>query len=265
MKIVFWSPTRGRCHTTSSLLALATNLAFVSGLKSCILSTNCSDNFQSALLGKDNEEALDSTVSTFGMDALLRDAKGAALTKNNIEDAAVDLSSKLSIFIPASSKDKKVIEKSLLHNHSVILDALNAIYPLVFIDTKGGFSALNQEILAKADLIVVCLNQSSRLIEDTFKRCEFEKQNCLFLFGDYDKKVIVGKRNIQRKYKYVTSKNTASIPHCSDFANAINEGSVYKWAALNQKCKMRDPNYEFCREVQSASNKLLKLLAGIRR
>ena len=29
--------------------------------------------------------------------------------------AAVDLSSKLSIFIPASSKDKKVIEKSLLH------------------------------------------------------------------------------------------------------------------------------------------------------
>ena len=120
MKIFFWSPTCGRCHTTSSLLALATNLSFVSGLKSCILSTNCSDNFQSALLGKDNEEALDSTVSTFGMDALLRDAKGAALTKNNIEDAAVDLSSKLSIFIPASSKDKKVIEKSLLHNHSVM-------------------------------------------------------------------------------------------------------------------------------------------------
>lgn len=258
MKIVFWSPNKGRCHTTSSMLAISSTLAFTSGLRTCVISANSSDKYHTAILGKDS--MLNDSISTFGLDALFRDVKGSALSKSNIEDAALDLSARYSVFASASTTDKKLIDNDLMACHSDLFNALDAIYSLVFIDTKGGFSALNQQILAEADLIVICLNQSAYSVNKAFSRCKFGAQNCMFLIGDYDSGINISPKNLQKKYKEVTSKNSAVVPHNADFANAMNSGTLYSWMALNQKCKMKDPNYGFFKEVNSASEKLMKLL-----
>ena len=107
MKVVFWGPNRGKGATTSCLLSIATNLAFNSHLKNCILSTDFKDRIQSSFISKESEEVLLNSASGFGVNALLRDAKGDMLTETNIDDASLELSKKLSLYISAADKEDR--------------------------------------------------------------------------------------------------------------------------------------------------------------
>lgn len=262
MKIVFWSPYRGKGATTSNLLLTALNIAYNGRLRSCIISTDCKDRIQSSFLSREDEEFMLNAASGFGIGALLRDVKGDLLSEENLSDAALDIagSKKLSLYISAALSDPKVIATSLDHSWEPLSDALSRHFPLVFIDTKGGFTQFNQKVLATADLIVICLNQDKQVIDSVFEQCDFTNKNYMFIMGNYDKKINCSIQNLRNHHKEVTIKNSAEILHFADFADARNSHSLKSWAASIQKCTPKHPAYEFHQSVSKASMKMLKLL-----
>ncbi len=262
MKIVFWSPYRGKGATTSNLLLTALNIAYNGRLRSCIISTDCHDRIQSSFISRDDEEFMLKTASGFGIGALLRDVKGDMLSEENLADAALEIAGnkRLALYISAALSDPKVIATSLDHNWEKLSDALSRHFPLVFIDTKGGFTQFNQKVLGTADLIVVCLNQDNQVIETVFEQCDFSNKNYMFIMGNYDKKINCSIQNLRNKHKEVTQKNSAEILHFADFADARNSHNLKNWAASIQKYTPKQSVYEFHKSVSKASMKMLKLL-----
>ncbi len=260
MKVVFWGPNRGKGATTSCLLSVACYLAFNGHLKNCIISTDCKDRIQSSFISRESEDVLLNSASGFGMNALLRDAKGDMLTEENLHDAALDLSRKLSLYISAADKDPKVVEKSIQGSLTELLDALDRQYNIVFVDTKGGYTGFNTELLAQADLIVVCLPQSTAAIEDAFERCDFTKNQCMFMMGNYDPSVSCSLNNLRATHKAVTRTNCAKIVHCPDFTDAMNNHRLFKWISTIQKCKQKHPAWMYQKSVIESASVMLRML-----
>lgn len=260
MKVVFWGPNRGKGATTSCLLSIATNLAFNSHLKNCIISTDCKDRIQSNFISKESEEVLLNSASGFGVNALLRDAKGDMLTETNIDDAALELSKKLSLYISASDKEPKSVEKSMQSSWTELLDALNRHYNIVFIDTKGGYTGFNTDVLASADLIVVCFAQDTAAIEDAFEQCNFTKNQCMFVMGNYDSNISCSLQNLRNGHREVSAANSAKIIHCAEFADARNRNALFKWVSTIQGCKPKNAAYSYQKSVLEATSTMLKLL-----
>lgn len=260
MKIVFWSPVPGQGHVTSSLLALATYFATAKRCKVNVISTNYGNHgIQTPFVGYQKDEVLMHSASHFGMDALFRAAKGDRLTKEAIEDAAISLSEKLSIFPMATSASRSVLMNTLAETYEKIVQSMSIHCDYVFIDTQGGASAINQKILASADVIVVCLNQNRATINSYFEQFDFKSKRVFILLTDYDRDQAVSMKNIRKRYKTLSSANSAVIPHCSGFSDALNEGKLFPWMVVNKGCTQKDVNYPFIKEIELASKKIAQL------
>lgn len=261
MKIVFWSPYYGLGSATSSLTAIASYVSLTARQDCCLISTNYKERIQSYFIAKSNVENLMDSATSFGTDALWRDAKSSMLSNDSVQNAAIELTSRLSVFISSVVDNPKLITKTWIDCCEDVLTALDKKYGFVFIDTAAGNSLLNQQVLSLADLIVVCLNQSILKCDDVFNgsRFKFEGHNCAFLIGDYDPDMVFSLKVLRSKYKAVNSKNSMAIRHCTDFANAVNKGNVLKWIASIQSNSRNSANY-FAKDVEEASAKLLKLL-----
>ena len=261
MKIIFWSPYYGLGSTTSSLAAIASYMSLTARQDCCIISTNYKEKIQSYFIAKNNVGNLMDSATSFGTDALWRDAKSSMLSNDSVRNAAIELTSRLSIFISSSLNNPKLITKTWIDCCDSVFTALDKRYNFVFVDTSAGNSLLNQRVLSQADLIVVCLNQSVLKCDDVFNgnRFKFDGQNCAFLIGGYVPDMIFSLKALRSKYKAVNSKNSMTIRHCTDFANAVNKGNVLKWIASVQSNPRSSAN-PFVKEVEEASAKLLKLL-----
>lgn len=261
MKIVFWSPYYGLGSVTSSLTAIASYISLIARQDCCLISTNYKEKLQSYFLAKNNLENLMDSATSFGTDALWRDAKSSILSNESVRNAAIELTQRLSVFISSVVDNPRLVIKTWLDCCSDVFTALDKKYGFVFIDTSAGNSLLNQQVLSQADLIVVCLNQSILKCDDVFNgsRFKFDGQNCAFLLGDYDPDMLFSLKALKSKYKVVNTKNSMAIRHCTDFANAMNKGNVLKWIASVQNSP-HNPASPFIKDVEEASVKLLKLL-----
>lgn len=266
MKIVFWSPVPGQGCTTSSLLAIGTYLATAERKTVSVLPTNCTNHdVQLPFLGYEKEEVFMNAASRCGLDALFRNAKGERLTKSNVEDAALRLTPKLAIFPVATGGKVSSNENTLIETYSEIVNAIDKYNDYVLVDTRGGATKLNQQVIASADILVVCVNQNRSVLETYFNQFDGNRKNIFLLVGDYDRNQSVSIKNIRHRYKSVNSNNSATIWHSSGFSDAMNEGKLLKWMSLNKGCEKKDVNYPFIREVGIASKKILAMSAKIRR
>ena len=262
MKIVFWSPSAGKCKTTSAMVSIVSQAAIKYSKKCAIVITNHKEKIQSMFFSDSSVENLEDSASSFGTGALLRDAKSGMLSPTSVQNASINLTDRLSVFISDSTTDPKIVKRSWESSYTDIANALDNAYDLVFIDTEAGSSQLNQAVLMSADILVICLNQNRLLCEKVFdgSKYDFSKQKCLFLLNDYDSKIGYTDYTLIRSFKHVNNKNLAVLRHSSDFAAAINKNSVLKWVASIQKAKRSSSAYAYAKDLEKATDKLFTLL-----
>ncbi len=149
-----------------------------------------------------------------------------------------------------------VVEKTLVDTYDDIIEALDEYNDYVFVDARGGASPLNQKVLASSDVLVVYLNQNLGTIETYFTRFRLQSARVLTLFSDYDRDSKVSLKNMRKRHKTLKSANSAVIPHCTGFSDAMNEGKLLHWMDINKGCEEKDANHAFINEVRIASRKI---------
>lgn len=259
MKIVFWSPVPGQCNTTSSLLAIASNMTIQEHKCTRILSSNFNNHsIQTAFSGFDQDANVMNAATRYGVDALFRYARATSITKAEVDSAAFNLNPKLSFYPSPSSKDVDYNEKIMCETYPKIIEALDENSDYVFIDTKSGASKLNQLILTSADVIVICLNQNRGSLEKYFSEFNFNSEKIFVLLTDYDREQKFSMKNIRKRFKSLKSSNSAVLPHCSAFSDALNAGKLFNWLVINKECKSSSINYSFVKEMNLVTKKLAK-------
>lgn len=263
MKIVFWSPVAGQGCTTSAMLSIATYIALAQRKRVAMISGNFTNHgMQTPFTGFSKEEALMGVASTLGMDALFRDAKGDRLTKSGLQNAALSLTDKLSLYLCPSSSKIAVMESTFKDTCEDIIGELDRVNDYTMIETRGGVTALNQKILGTADIIVICFNQNQAVMETYFNKYHFKGDRIFYVIGNYDRNQIVSMKNVRKYFKVIKSSNSGVIPHCSGFSDAMNQGKLLQWMSVNKECKSPDINFPYVKEVNLITTKLFAMASA---
>lgn len=257
MKFAGWSNVHGQPGTSSNLSAIAVYSTMRYGLKSLITQTNFMMNdLEAPLVG--NEIRGDEYFKDVGIDALARSIKSGPLDEVTFFNSSISLLNNKLHLLPGTTKSSREhFESDMEKTVTNITRSAERFYDVVFIDTNSGRNEISSKVLANAELIIVNLSQNKRVIDSYFDEYHFDPNKVFFLIGNYDRRRKDNMRNLRRHYKKMKSSNSAAIPYCSEFADAISEGKMIEFFKKNMKAKKDDKNRYFIDCVGKATKKIL--------
>lgn len=258
MKITFWSPVHGK-GTTCNLLAIALYSTLKYNMRNLITQTNfCMNHLEVPLIGNKLEET--EFFLDIGIDALARSIKSAPLDIDNFYNASVSILNKqqqLHLLPGTRKSNQEYYEADMEKVINNILTYAVSFYDMVFVDTNSGKNYLSQLVLEKSDLIIVNLPQNKRVLDDYFNEYQFNSKKVFYIIGDYDRRSKNNIKNLRKQYKKLNSKNSAIIPYCTEFSDAISDGALIDFMKKNIEAK-DDKNEYFMENVEKAVKKILR-------
>lgn len=265
MNVVFWSPVPGLAKVSSSMLSIALCAAAEYRVKCSISQLHFGTNglIQPILVGgADDNQYFENT----GIGALIRAAKGGAVSPETVENCSVSfLEKKFNVFTASNYSDERIYRGDLLQAVEPMFDAMKETFKVNFIDVPAGINAYSKAAIKHADFVAVCLPQTQWVIDKFLTDFEMPKNKTFYVFGDCDPVACVNTKNFAwRNHKTVLSKYCLSVPHCTDFANAINRGKAISFMMQNLKCKPSDANYTYIKDVKVTTRNILKACNALR-
>lgn len=258
MKTTFWSPVHGK-GTTSNLLAVSLYSTLKYKMNNLITQTNFSMNhLEVPLIGNKLEET--DFYLDIGIDALARSIKSAPLDQDTFYNASISLLNKqqqLHLLPGTKKSNQEYFENDMEKVINNILSYAVNYYDIVFVDTNSGKNSLSQLVLEKSDLIIVNLPQNKRVLDDYFNEYQFSSKKVFYLIGDYDRRSKNNLKNLRKQYKKMNSKNSAIIPYCTEFTDAVSDGTLIDFMQKNIEAK-DDKNEYFMENVEKAVQKILR-------
>lgn len=260
MNIAFWSSSPGKGCTTASMLAVACMAAWGRRQDTAVLPMQGHNGALLRAFISKSDEASVKTLADSGMDSLVRTLKEGVSDTSLVRDSAFSFcQGRLHAFTPTKNRNVQAYNDGFAAALPGMLTALGSAFDAAFLDCPAGMQPISGRVIEAADAVVICLPQSYDEVDALFSGFNFGAGKYFFLFGDYDAGSMCSVRNLQRSYrKLVTPKNSAVIPHCTEFNNAMNNSSVARFFAKNVKCVKGDPNYPFIRDTGAAVEKLLR-------
>jgi len=252
-QIAFWGPLHGQVGTTSNTIAAGAALGTVTSLKTLISHTHWTHSTLERAFLK-NVSLYDSSFVKFtdvGLDALARYAKSRKLEPDIVKDYTHPIiKDRLDLLYGTTKNDEDAVE--LIHVINDILNNANKYYDLTLVDVNSGsLNLLTRAVVQSSDLVVVCLNQNTSVLERYFGG-EWDEflgdKPYLIVLGQYDRDVHNTYSNISRKYKHKAPIYT--VPRCSAFLNAYNESAVMEFFMRNRQLSKRNENNFFIEEVR---------------
>lgn len=259
MKIVSWSTVHGKSGTTANLLAVAMYSIIKGNIKNCIVTqTNFSmNNLEAPLVGYMMPEA--NLFQDIGLDALSRSIKAGPLNEKNFYNSSISLmDNKLNLLPGTTICSKEYYENDMEKVINNIILYAEKYYDAVYIDTNSGKNELSQKVIEKADLIIVNLPQNKKVLDNYFKEYIFNRRNVFFLIGNYDRRSKYNLNYIRKHYKMMDSSNSAVIPYCVEFNDALSDGSLIDFFSCNINTDKEDPISYFINNVGLATKRILK-------
>lgn len=264
MKIIFWSPMHGQAGTTSNILAAALLTGINFRKKAVLTQTQFQfNNLEAPIVGANpyHEESKD-YFREVGLDTLIRCFKAAKLDLETIANCCIAIENSNILLLPGTTKTiRESFEYEMEMVISNLLQEMEALCGIVFLDICSGGNSLSKKLLEEADLIVVNLNQNVGTIDLFFNQYENIMQKKVFyLFGRYDCNSKYNLNNLRRKYhKYLHVKNTGVIPYDSGFMDAQADGKVVEFIRSNLNDTKKDHHNYFMKKAKKATEKILKL------
>lgn len=260
--IAFWSNQHGS-GVTSSIAAIAA----VIGCEYQIRSLVAQPQWNEATLEYSFSRSLNtfnrnlSDVSGTGIDALVRLARSGKLEKETVKNNALVVErDRLDLLSGSDKMDQLQFENSsdLLVN---IFNQAKAYYDCTMIDVvPGNSSPMSNSILAAADVVVVCLPQNQKALENYFNERDWPEalkgKKHMLLFTQHDSGSKYKAANIARKYRQKSP--VLTLPYNTDFRDSLNDGDVKSFFKSNAAADRRHANYEFVSEIRRTAKLLLE-------
>ncbi|MDH6675745.1 hypothetical protein M2277_006466 [Paenibacillus sp. LBL] len=263
--IAFWSPVKGQTGTTSNVLATSTLIGteYISKKVLVTHTDEVNSSLEHGFFSKLNRSENDFiNFIDVGLDALTRFANNRKLEPEMIRDYTHQIVNKLDLLY-GSAKSKSTSD-SLVDAFQNIVDQCNQYYDFTLIDVQNyeTKNKLSTDVLNKSDLVVVCLNQNTSLLDRYFVDNEWQHvikdKPSIILLGNYDKQSQYTVANISRKYKY--KKAIYTIPSCTHYMDAYNMSAVAQFFMRNRNIDRRDGDYFFFEEVRRFAKGLISVL-----
>lgn len=261
MNIAFWSNVAGKSATSGNMLAVSTMTSLLYSLKVVLMQVDyCSKSIESVLEGKHDEMVINDNFAYYnqkGMDDLFDKIKLNNICEEDIIDNMVNVRDTSMFYIPPSRQlHLGVEERENGRNIETLLNMMENIGDINFIDNINGSKYLSKKILRHADVIVCNLHQG---MEDMLDIMQNEKlmQKTVFLVGRYDSNSRENIAHIRKKYG-IKREQIAAIPYNISFHDSIQEGKVVPFISKNIFSKRTDNNFDFINNLFNATNMILK-------
>lgn len=249
MKIAFWSNVHGQAGITSNAIAISILSAIEKHTVALLQSHFTLNNLSLPLLGLD---IIPESFRDSGIDALIRDIKSKPLSKDTVVTDAISvpgLNRRYNLYVGTGKMNEKDYEREMINMQEPIYNSLAEFHDYVFVDVRSGYRDLSKQILDTSNLVVVCLDQNTHVIDRYFEN-PIEADNICYIIGNYDKDSKYNLRNLIKKYPQL-KKKTAVIAHNSEFMDSQNDGTTVQFMLKNYNCKAESSNYEFMQSVYS--------------
>lgn len=260
--VTFWNGTKTQCGTTSSAIALATQIAIDHNMKVLLLSTSIDDHIinESFWYENNNKKTLGifeqkvNDVDKNGIDGLARLINSNRMNADNIKDyTRVILTNRLEILLGAEKQEKKQYEFVKKKYNQVIMTA-NQYYDMVIVDLdKNIEEEIQKEILKDSNVVVSILSQRAKEIEQviaTVKEGKWVKEEkVIYAIGKYIEGPKYNVKNISRnlmKKREIIS----TIPYNNLFFEASQEAKVIDLFLNLMRIKDKDINYNFISQIK---------------
>lgn len=269
MNIVFWSPVHGQTRQSSNMIALALTIALKNGYRGLITQTQYAMNdMEDVIVGRTNrKDAREQFYEDVGIDALIRIFKSRLLTRTSVENCSVQLITgeehgSLALLPGTQTESRQVFDEDMDKALLAVLREVQRCYDIVFIDVNPGMGAQTKKLIERADLVVVNLSQNISLSDKLFREFpkELEGKEVFYLIGSYISDSRYSIKNMRRRYKKMTSANSAVVPVNVGYMDAIASGTVKDYFVRNCSEEYNENNRVFMKEVADAANKVLRIL-----
>lgn len=265
--ITFWSNGKEETAKTLSISAIATHMAIEHNLKILELSTNYNDTtLETCYWEQPKQENKNIVGLGAGVEGLAQAVASHRATPEVITNyTKIVFKNRLEVLPGIKTSDYSEYER-IRTVYKEILKTANKYYDLIFVDlNKGLDSEDTRAILEMSDIVVVCLTQRLKIINDYMllreKDVLFKKNNIMLLIGRYDR---FSKYNSKNLGRYMGEKEIFTVPYSTLFFEAANEGKVADFFLRYRNLDDTDRNALFISEIQKASEKMIQKLNELR-
>lgn len=264
MLVAFWSKIKGQAGVSTNLLVLSLLCAIKMKMKVMVCNSDTSDfSLEKALLSHP-EGYLEETLSNYGFEPMLRYAKNGLLNLDNLSDFALPLLKDLQYDLVIGEKNTNFGSLEREKNKELFLEILELSrkkYDLSFIDLASGFEqGLNEEIMKRADLIVMNTNQNRLSVEALLSSPPFieHKEKTIYLIGHYEDGILMNKKNLGRKYRLHP---LSTVPYLPQLIDILNRGELIEFIGRVEQSKVYEKKY-FFRESLKAADSIIRFMKG---
>lgn len=258
--VTFWNCTEEQCGTTSSSIALATQVATEHNIKVLLISTAFNNRIIKESFFTEKKKSkfslFTNNASGFennGVEGLDRVARSNRISPEIIKDyTQVVLTDRLEILMG--------IENSLgqydliKERYSQIISLADKYYDLVIVDLDNKIGEQAEiDILNESDIIVSMISQRAKQIEkvaEMLKENEILKRDkTIIAIGKYMEQTKYNAKNISRNILKIRDM-VNTIPYNKLFFECSQEGKIVDLFIHYMKVKEKDENYFFIQELK---------------
>lgn len=260
MNIAFWSEDRG-CGTTSSMAAVASVCSNAWNLKTILMQSRHQDGdlwekIETAPLGMVSEDGMSRALD--GLDYLLWQAKNKKLTEAAVLDSMIPVVKERMYYLPQSRYRKpRVYARSLKQGMWQIIRYAQRVSDVVFIDCGSGRNELAEIILAKADVVVICLRQERGSLERYFGKRHAFSGKVIYIVDQYQQESMYNQAYLRRVYR-IGDDELGVIPHNSIFRHASDRGRTERFVRRHIRGTSLENQYYFMQELMQTTRLILK-------
>lgn len=262
MKIVFWGGSR-KCGTTGSMAAVASYLAVQEQRHGiCVQPKDCGNDLERFFMPWESLSAFreESTYYALeGMDYLIWQEQHHRLDECVMREAAVPVLDGRLYYLPSGARENSGLYPSQTGElQQRILDRLEALAPLVFIDLGTMRDEMAQQVMAQADVVVINVSGDQKELSGVFTQPFGRLQQVMYLLTNYMDDQVYNKENLHRIYR-IDRRRICCLPANAGFAHACMHGRVDQYIRHYAGMRIQGRNEPFFTRLRQAANLILEV------
>ncbi len=251
LNIAFWSGQDG-CGTTSSMAAIASVCASAWHMKTILLQSR---NQKSDL----NQKLGTAWRTGTGCSAHQPEAEIQDMPKRG---SLVTVRKGRMYYLPQEEyRKKRSYSDAFREGMCRLIRSAEQHSDITFTDCGSGDDALSEEILSRADAVVVNLTQERRNLDNYFQGRHVFGEHVIYLVNAYHPQSAYNRQNLNRIYR-LGKEELAVIPHSQFFRHASDNGMTEYFVRRHIRCCGTDRQFYFMQELLHAAA-LIRRAAGL--